>query len=282
MPTSPMPSIARDVRGSFFIAAALAASCAAFGCSSGQVASDEKQEELPPGTVSVLKYEEKTQQLLDATLALGDLRENVDEQVRRLRVICSDYPDHDVCQPQTAATYARKAFCADATFTSHVNEVVQACHQGQCKQVDDASMLTRGQYMNLVQRLPHALVTFRAARTGLDRLDKQQIQRFIETIGADQGGYIIIVGRASKDGPWRKNLQYALDRAEQTRAFIVDELGIDARRVGYITYGHAKMYLTELDADRLSKRKLSVKQANRSALLFAYPCFEVKDGNDSM
>ena len=43
--------------------------------------------------------------------------------------------------------------------------------------------------------------------------------------------------------------------------------------VGYITYGHEKMYLTALDAERMGKgRRLSVKQANRSAFVFAYPC----------
>ncbi len=246
------------------------------GCSSGTVIEEKKPEAPPPGMISVVKYEKKTQQLMDATLKLGAMRNNVDELRRRLQVICADHADHTVCQPQTAAEYARKAFCADAEFTKHVDAVVNACHQGQCKQVDEANLITRAQYMTLVQRLPHSLVTFGASRTKLDRRDRRQIQQFVETIGADQGGYVIIVGRASKDGSWRKNLKLALDRAENTRKHIVDQLGIDTNRVGYITYGHAKMYLTGLDAERLTKRRMSVKQANRSALLFAYPCFDKK------
>ena len=54
----------------------------------------------------------------------------------------------------------------------------------------------------------------------------------------------------------------------------MEDLGINSDKAGYITYGHAKMYLSELDAERLSKRKLSVRQANRSALVFTYPCYE--------
>ena len=258
------------------IVAWIALAAVAGGCSAGSVVEEKKPDEPPPGMVSVVQYEKKTAQLMQATLKLGELRDNVDEQRRRLQVICADYPDHQVCQPQTAAEYARKAFCADQEFTKHVDAVVNSCHQGACKQVDEANLITRAQYMTLVQRLPHALVLFGASRTKLDRNDKKQIQQFVETIGADQGGYVIIVGRASKDGSWRTNLKLALDRAEHTRAFIVDQLGIDQKRVGYITYGHAKMYLTALDAERLTKKRLSPKQANRSALLFAYPCFDAK------
>lgn len=163
-------------------------------------------------------------------------------------------------------------FCSDVDFKSHVDEIVAACHQGQCKQVDQAQLLSRTQYMTLIQRLPHTLVTFRARDSKLDKKDKMKLQAFLESLGAE-AGYIIIVGRASRDGLWRKNLEYALGRAESSRAFIVDELGMNKDRVGYITYGHEKMYLTDLDAERLSsKRKLSVKQANRSAFVFAYPC----------
>ena len=227
----------------------------------------------PPGLVSVIKYNAKTEELVKATHALGELRDNIDEQRRRLTRICVDYPDHEACQLQTAAAYARKTFCSDKEFTGHINEVVKSCHQGQCKQVDQANLITRGDYMMLVQRLPHALITFGAGKTKLDRTDRKQLQRFIETIQAEKG-YMIIVGRASKDGSWRKNLEYALGRAESSRKFLVEDLGIDAKRVGYITYGHAKMYLTSLDAERLTTRKLSVKQANRSALVFTYPCWD--------
>ncbi len=249
------------------IAAGLLLGC---GASTSQ---PDKPKPPPPGMVSIIKYNEKTEALVKATHNLGELRENIDEQRRRLTRICVDYPDHEACQLQTAAAYARKTFCSDKEFTGHINEVVKSCHQGQCKQVDQANLITRGQYMMLVQRLPHTLVTFRAARSKLDRRDRKQLQRFIETIQAEKG-YMIIVGRASKDGPWRKNLQYALSRAENTRKFLVDQLGVDNKRVGYITYGHAKMYLTSLDAERLTTRKLSVKQANRSALVFTYPCWE--------
>jgi len=257
---------------------AIAVAVAFAGCSAGNVADDDpdKPDEPPPGMVSVIKYEKKTEQLMNATLKLGEMRNNVDELRRRLQVICADHADHEVCQPQTAAEYARKAFCADKTFTKHVDAIVSACHQGQCKQVDEASLITRAQYMTLITRLPHSLVLFKGGSKRLDRKDKKQIQRFIETIGADRGGYVIVVGRASKDGSWRKNLKLAVDRANNTRTFITEQLGLDEKRVGYITYGHTKMYLTSLDAERLSKRKLSVKQANRSALLFAYPCFDVQ------
>ncbi|MEZ4468033.1 MAG: hypothetical protein R3F43_27270 [bacterium] len=87
---------------------------------------------------------------------------------------------------------------------------------------------------------------------------------------------MIIVGRASKDGSWKRNVQLAIDRAENTRQELVKSMGLDPARVGYITYGHDKMYLTALDAERLSEKKLSPKQANRSALVFAYPCFQGK------
>lgn len=222
--------------------------------------------------VRILKLEVKARELEETTQALADVRNRHDEVRRRLTAICVDYPEHRVCQPQTAAQYARDAFCSDKSFTQHVDEVVEACHQGQCKQVDDAQLLKRTQYMTLLTRLPHALITFGASKTRLDRRDRRKIQQFIEQIGAE-GGYVIIVGRASKDGSWRNNLKLALGRAESTRKFVVDSLAFDQRRVGYITYGHEKMYLTELDAERLASQKMSIRQANRSALLFAYPCY---------
>ncbi|MGB0589804.1 MAG: hypothetical protein ACPGU1_09010 [Myxococcota bacterium] len=228
--------------------------------------------ESDPNMVSLLEYETKTRQLLQATEQLIDLQENTDELRRRLNVICVDHDDHHACSPHRTAKEAREMFCSDTDFTGHVDEIVAACHQGQCKQVDQAQLLSRTQYMTLIQRLPHTLVTFRARESKLDKKDKINLQAFLESLGAE-AGYIIIVGRASRDGLWRKNLEYALGRAESSRAFIVDELGMNKDRVGYITYGHEKMYLTDLDAERLSsKRKLSVKQANRSAFVFAYPC----------
>ncbi|MCO4764483.1 MAG: OmpA family protein [Myxococcales bacterium] len=226
----------------------------------------------PPGMIELVKYEKKTQQLLNATVALGKVRQNADETRRRLAAVCVDHPDHRACAAETAAKYAREAFCKDQSFVGHIDKIVKACHQGQCKQVDEANLITRSQYMTLVSHLPHSLVTFRARGSKLDRRDKKQLQHFIENIGAEKG-YVIIVGRASKDGPWKKNLEYALNRAEATRKYLVEDLGLSAKRVGYITYGHAKMYLTALDTERLTERKMSVKQANRSALVFAYPCF---------
>ncbi len=159
----------------------LLASVLLLGCGASTTKPD-KPKEPPPGMISIIKYNEKTAALVKATHSLGDLRENIDEQRRRLTRICVDYPDHEACQLQTAAAYARKTFCADKEFTGHIDQVVKSCHQGQCKQVDDANLITRGQYMMLVQRLPHTLVTFRVARSKLDRGDRKQLQRFIETI----------------------------------------------------------------------------------------------------
>ena len=228
---------------------------------------------LPPNVIELVKYEQRTQELLDTADKLHSSQENLEDQKLRLAKICVDYPDHIVCKPQTAAEYARKAFCSDSEFTKHVDGVVQSCHQGQCKQVDQAQFISRTDYRTMIQRLPHALVTFRSSDTKLDKRDRRQLQQFIEG-GQGAKGYFIIVGRASKDGSWKRNVQLALERAENTRRFLVDDLGINSDKAGYITYGHAKMYLTELDAERLSQRKLSTRQANRSALVFTYPCYE--------
>ncbi len=221
--------------------------------------------------VNVIELDKKTQALMQTSEELGSTRDTLDEQRRRLTLICTDYPKHQVCAAQTAATYARKAFCEDKTFVEHVDEVVSACHQGQCKQVDQAELLTRSQYMALVSRLPHTLVTFGSAKTKLDKADREQLQRFIEQVQGEKG-YVIIVGRASKDGSFKKNIRLALDRANNTRGFVTGQLGLPEKNVGYITYGHPKMYLTKVDAERLSAKKMSVKQANRSAFVFAYPC----------
>jgi outer membrane protein OmpA-like peptidoglycan-associated protein len=235
----------------------------------------ENEEGGDSGKITLVDYEKKTKELMDATQQLGGLQNQLDEQRRRLTLICLDYPDHEVCQPQTRVSYARDAFCSDKDFTQHIDEVVNACHQGECKQVDDASQISRSDYMLLTQRLPHQLVTFHASQTALDTDDRKDMQHFLETIEGEKG-YVIIVGRASRDGDWRQNLRLALDRAENTRKYLVDQLGVDASRVGYITYGNEKMYLTELDAQRLSQKKLSETQANRSALIFSYPCFDAK------
>ena len=232
---------------------------AAWGCGKkSQTKGSVLEADGDPQQIQIIKYEKKARQLLDATRKLADLRTQVDDQQRRLQVICVDYPDHQVCLPQTEAAYAREAFCGDVDFTSHVDGVVNACHEGECKQIDQAEQITREQYMLLTQRLPHSLVTFRAGKTGLDRRDKGQLQQFLEYLQGERG-YVIIVGRASKDGSWRKNIRLALQRAENTRRYLVNQLGVDAGRVGFITYGADKMYLTQLDADRLSEKRLSVK-----------------------
>ena len=220
-----------------------------------------------------LQVESKTQELLSATSDLRDAQMDLDDQSRRLQLVCVDYPEHPACNLHAAETFARQAFCNDQEFTTHIDDVVRSCKQGQCKQVDEATYISRTDYMRLVQRLPHSLVTFRGGSSRLDKGDKKQLQYFLEHVGAERG-YVIIVGRASKDGPWRKNVKYALDRAENTRAYLVDQLGLDQERVGYITYGTEKMYITELDAERLSTKKLSERQANRSALVFSYPCYK--------
>ncbi len=232
-----------------------------------------------PGAVTIVEYEKKTKELLETSRKLGELRGNLDEQARRLAVICVDYPDHQVCQPQTEAEFARDAFCSDPEFTEHVNRVVDACHQGECKQVDQAEQISRSEYMILTQRLPHLLITFNASSTALDTKDKKRVQQFVEAVRGEKG-YMIIVGRASKDGNWRENLKLALGRAENTRKFVVDEVGVDQRRAGYITYGADKMYLTQLDAERLTEEKLSTTQANRSALVFSYPCYDPNKANE--
>ena len=227
--------------------------------------------------VEIVTLEKKTKELQETAEKLEATRATLEDQSARLTRICTDYPDHDVCKPQTQAQFAKAAFCSDKTFTAHVDEIVNACHQGQCKQVDDAQLLMRVQYMTLVQSLPHTLVLFGNAQTGLDTVDRKQLQKFIEVIHANEG-YVIIVGRASQDGAFKQNLRLALDRAENTRKFMVDTLGLSDKQVGYITYGHPKMYLTELDAERLANRKVSVTQGNRSALVFAYPCRSSKPG----
>lgn len=265
-----------SIRRAPLLAGAILFAVGAAGCATSKAEEPPPEpvaeEPLPPGAVSVVEYEAKTAALVQAMEELEALQGNVDEQRRRLQVICADYPDHDVCKAQTNAAYAKKAFCEDENFVQHVDEIVKACHQGACKEVDEANLLGRTEYMTLVSNLPHKLITFRNAETRLDDKDKRALQQYIETIGAD-GGYVIIVGRASKDGPWRDNLRYALDRAENTRSYLVDSLGLSSDRVGYITYGHEKMYLTKLDAERLAQQKLTTREANRSALLFVYPCF---------
>lgn len=231
------------------------------------------EESDDPNAVTIVKYEQKTRELLDTSNKLAEARNNLDDQQRRLAVICTDYPDHQVCQPQTEAEYARKAFCAEPEFVSHVDKVVEACHQGECKQVDQAEEISRTDYMLLTQRLPHMLITFNASSTALDPKDKTKLQQFVEAVRGEKG-YMIIVGRASKDGNWRENLKLALGRAENTRKYLVDEIGVDQQRAGYITYGNDKMYLTQLDTERLTEEKLSPRQANRSALIFSYPCYD--------
>ena len=249
----------------------------AWGCGAKQAKRGETLEvdDETKAKLQIVEYEKKTRELLDTNRKLSDLRTQADDQRRRLQVICVDYPDHQVCRPQTQAMYAREAFCSDEEFTGHVDGVVNACHEGECKQLDEAALISRSQYMLLTQRLPHSLVTFRAGNTRLDRRDKEQLQTFLEFLEGEKG-YVIIVGRASKDGSWRQNIKLALRRAENTRRYLVGELGVDESRVGFITYGDEKMYLTQLDAERLTDKTLTEKQANRSALVFSYPCYEGK------
>jgi len=219
-----------------------------------------------------VEVEKRTRKLLAATKKLREMQGNIDEQRRRLQTICVDYPDHGACDIYSAAEYARESFCDDDEFTAHVDDVVKACEEGQCKQLDEAQFLSRNNYMRLVQRLPHSLVLFKAYDTKLDKKDRRTLQGFVEHIEADKG-YVIVVGRASRDGSWRENVRLAIGRAESTRKFLVEDLGLDPTRAGYITYGDPKMYITDMDVERLTDKKLSVKQANRSALVFAYPCW---------
>jgi outer membrane protein OmpA-like peptidoglycan-associated protein len=233
----------------------------------------EEEDPTPPGYVNVVEYEAKTKELVLANEKVLSLQGNIDEQRRRLQVVCADFPEHIACNEYTAAKFARQTLCSDAELTKHIDEIVKACNQGACKQVDEASLLERTDYMMLVQHLPHKLVTFRSAETVLDANDKKALQQYLEAMEGDKG-FIIIVGRASRDGPWEANLRYAIDRAESTRAYIEKDLGVSPQHVGYITYGHDKMYLTDLDIERLAEKKMSPTQANRSALVFTYPCFK--------
>ena len=257
--------------------AALASGCATTKTNDAPPPDQDKVDDdaAPPGTVKLVEYETKAAELLMATEKLEAMQTDVDDLQRRLQTVCADYPDHVVCDLHKQAAFARKAFCADDNFTSHVDEIVSACQQGACKEVDEAQLLSRTQYMTLLEKLPHKLLTFHSADTHLDKEDQRELQQFLEAIRGDEG-YIIIVGRASREGPWRDNLRYALDRAENARQYLVNSLGFDESRVGYITYGHEKMYLTQLDVDRLATKKLSEREANRSALVFTYPCFKGK------
>ncbi|MCC6620121.1 MAG: OmpA family protein [Deltaproteobacteria bacterium] len=255
------------------------AASAALGCAGNKetVKPDDtpapEEEPTPPGFVKVVEYEAKTRELIAATEKVEALQGDIDEQRRRLQVICADHPKHVACDLYSAQAFARKTYCEDQGFTQHVDGIVSSCNQGACKQVDEAALLSRTDYMTLVQHLPHKLVTFKSAQTTLDANDKKSLQQYLEAVRGDEG-YIIIVGRASREGPWEDNLRYAVDRAEAARKYIVETLGFDQSRVGYITYGHEKMYLTDLDVERLSEKKMSTTEANRSALIFTYPCFK--------
>jgi outer membrane protein OmpA-like peptidoglycan-associated protein len=217
-----------------------------------------------------LEYEKKTKALVETSQKLQEVEEEIKEQNWRLKSVCADHGDHQACQPYTNAQKAKEIFCSDEKITDHIEEIINSCHQGQCKQLDQAQQINRNQMMLLLQSLPHLLVQFKANQTKLDRKDHEEIQKFLEMIEGNDG-YVMIVGRASKDGAWKKNIELAVQRAENTRKYLVSEMGIDQKNTGYITYGEEKMYLTETDVKRLGK-KLSVTQANRSAFLFSYPC----------
>ena len=151
---------------------------------------------------------------------LNQIKGTLEEQQWRLSAVCSDHPDHQACTPYTNASEAKTIFCKDPFFVKHVDQIIQSCHQGQCKQIDQAQQIDRNQYMMLMQGLPHTLITFKANQTKLDRRDRTDIQKFLEVLGGVRG-YVVIVGRASKDGAWKHNLKLAVNRAESTRKYIV-------------------------------------------------------------
>ena len=246
-----------------------------------EIVREELKESKEQAALIELKYKDKTQKLIKTSEQLNEVKSTLEEQQWRLSAVCADHSDHQACAPYTNASEAKKIFCKDPFFVKHVDQIVQSCHQGQCKQLDQAQQIDRNQYMMLMQGLPHTLITFKANQTRLDKKDQREIQKFLELLGGVQG-YVVVVGRASKDGSWKHNIKLAVNRAESARKYIVNDMGIDASRVGYITYGDEKMYLTGLDIDRLTqskKKRLSIKQANRSALIFSYPCFENEKEN---
>lgn len=259
-----------------FLLCLIAVSLVACGASpSGKDDDDDDNDKDKGGSDNIIKleYEKKTKALVETSQKLQDAEQEVKEQNKRLKSVCADHPNHIACQPYTNAQRAREIFCSDEKITAHIEEIIDSCHQGQCKQLDQASQINRNQMMLLLQSLPHLLVKFKAGQTKLDQKDHEDIQNFLEMIDGNDG-YVMIVGRASKDGAWKKNIELAVQRAENTRKYITTQMGVDPKNTGYITYGEEKMYLTETDAKRLGKN-LSVTQANRSAFLFSYPC-EIK------
>ena len=60
--------------------------------------------------VNVIELADKTKALVESTDKLHAMRNTLEEQSRRLTRICTEYPEHIVCRPQTAATFAREAF----------------------------------------------------------------------------------------------------------------------------------------------------------------------------
>ena len=73
----------------------------------------------------MLKVEvaKRTRELMAATDRLRDAQSSIEEQKRRLQLICVDYPDHQSCDLHSAVSYARDAFCDDDEFTAHVDDV---------------------------------------------------------------------------------------------------------------------------------------------------------------
>ncbi len=254
----------------FILISSLMFACGAQPKTADQPVSSDDDDKGEIQKIEEVEYKKTTKALMETSEKLKVVEETAKELGWRLKAICADHEDHQACQPYTDAQKAKELFCADKTITSHIEKIIESCHQGQCKQLDSAQEINRNQMLLLLQSLPHLLVLFKANETKLDPKDQSQIQRFLESVDGEKG-YVIIVGRASKDGVWKKNISLAVNRAENTRQYLVSEMGLNQKNTGYITYSDQKMLLTDTDAKRLGK-KLSVTQANRSAFIFSYPC----------
>ena len=79
-----------------------------------------------------LKYQKKTEELIEKSKKLQDITHKLSEQQWRLKAVCSDHSDHEACMPYRALSEAKDTFCKDRFFVKHVDLIINSCHQGQC------------------------------------------------------------------------------------------------------------------------------------------------------